>query len=453
VLTLESVRPSTAIDVQLSVGYRSGDSNSTQYEIEARVYDINGQPIVGERVDFTGSRGSLSSSWGSTSSVGIAQTILTVTSTGDTTVTATARGIQAATSFLAQVGGSGASAMTAIKKFTLTGAVYGLAYSPDCSVLIAAGYGGGVKAWNTSDWSLKWSQTTTSGNASQVSISPNGQKVLVAQQDGTDIFDVSNGAYNCTATVPSGDESINATFTSDTTFNRTGKPTSTGISTMFRHSSLCLANGATIFTTPSADDWHPHAHMDYNAAKGWVALVSSGAFLYVNNASSGALVRQETMSSSSSRGHDADFNSDGSKLLALGYSTIKLFNTSNWSFSTYSPPSLGANGYFGAKLIDSDSKFAVAGTGKLEVLNLSGGATLRTADISGEGYEIDWCQSRAEMAVGTSAGTVEIFRPLAPPDTQGPVISVSVPSEGFSTNGTSIVTSGRVTDQTDVASF
>jgi pimeloyl-ACP methyl ester carboxylesterase len=450
-LALESTTPPNNLSVQLSIGYRNGGAGSTTYEVEAYVANPNGTPVIGERVDFTTSRGSLSASWNSTAVTGIAQTLLTVTTSGDTTVTATARGTTAATSFNAQIGTIGA-VMAPVREYSLTGEVYGLAYAPDCSALVAADYNGNVRAWNTSDGSQRWSATTNDNRAGQVSVAPAGARVLVAHDGGVDTFSMSNGALNCTASAASGDEAINAVFSSDSTFLRTGDGSSTIAAQMYRHSSLCQATGSPIFT-PAGDDFQHNAHLDFSSQKNWAAVVSHNGQLYVRSASSNSSVFTDTMSSGSSRGHDTDFNADGSKLLAVGWGPIKYYNTSTWSFTSYSAPYLGADGVFGAKLIDGDSKIAVAGNGKIEILNVAGGGSYRQAVINGEGLEIDWCPSRSELAVGTSGGSVQIFRPFEPLDSAAPVISVTAPENGLTTNATSVVSTGRVTDASAISSF
>ena len=96
------------------------------------------------------------------------------------------------------------------------------------------------------------------------------------------------------------------------------------------------------------------------------------------------------------------------------------------------------------------------GQGRVEVVDLSGGASIRYGDVSGNAVEMAWNPVTEELAVGTSSGNLYIFEPLEAPipvDVTGPTIAVNHPTDGSSTNDPSLTTTGRVTDATGVAGF
>lgn len=451
VLPLEIAAPTSDITVHFAVGFAGGTSSSSDFELETLVVDAGGAPIVGEHVTFTASRGSLLSTSCNTGPTGVCDVTLRVTSSGEVTATATARGVTTATTFYAQVGLPSCSDMVPVRTLTMGSAeAQGVAYSPDGTVLVASDWNGNVKAWNTSDGSLKWSKTTRDNRATHVSMSPDGTKVLVNHDDGQDVFSVSNGSLICSADIASGEEAVNGVFVSNTSHFHGSDGTSTNPPQLYRHASLC-GGGSSVMTMPGSDDFQEDGHMDFSSAKNWIAFGSHEGNLYVRNASTGGSVRTEAVTAGSDDGFDVDFSADGSKLLAVGWRVVKVYNTSSWSASGYNASTLG-DWIYGAKFIDGDSKIALGGRGQVEILNAVGGSCFRKATINGYGLEIDWSASRKEMAISTSTGRVQIFKPLEF-DIQPPVISIFTPTANQQTNQSALTTTGHVEDNYSVTVF
>ena len=442
-LPLEILNPNADLNISQSVGFVGGDDGSSQYEVEAVVTNTSGAPIPGERVEFTTSRGNLSVDHNFTGTTGIADTHLSVTSSGDVTVTANAGNESVATTFFAQVGSPPNAQMFPVRTFTLADEIMGISYTPAGDALIAGDYSGNVTAWNTADWSLRWTATTADDRASEVSVSPDGTYVLQAHDDGVDIFNVANGSLVCSVTNPDS-KGINGTFTSNSSYFDSSFPHG------FRHTSLC-SSGSTFFTMPGSDDFDRRSRMGYTPQRGLVAAGSAEGNVYVWN-TSGSLVRTEILTSGRNDGGDVAFSSTGGSLAAVGWRTAKIYNTTSWSSSSYTPQQLGDD-LWGVSFLDNDDKFAIGGVGKVEVLSVTGGSSFRVGDVSGSAWEMSWSPQRQELAVGTSGRKVYIFKPLDPVDSQPPIINISHPPEGFVTNEAALTTTGRVTDATGVASF
>ncbi len=438
---------STNINVSLAIQPQQIGQTSSTYRIEARVTDLAGVPIGNERVDFTTSAGTLSTDWDITgSSTGTASTNLTVTSSGNVLVTATARGVPATTVFYAQVGAPPGNTITPVRSFSLgTAHVWGLEFSPDGSVLIAGNENQVLTAWNTSDWSERWSVTAEEDNGAQVSISPDSTKVLFTNRDGTELFQVSDGAQLCGGTVvnPIG-RGIKATFTSNSTYIDTGR-----VELMF-HSSLC-DTGLTKDNIDPDQFWEYSRLAHYSDGQGTnlVVTVSRDGFLHRWNGFTGNPIGSP-ISVAGDDGGDASFSSDGSALVALGFETVKVFDTSTWSAQSFIAAAL-TDEYYGATFLDNDTKIAIGAAGKMEILNYPSGTSFAVANIPGSALEIDWNPSTEELAVGTRGGGVLIFKPL---DFDPPVITLtSPPGDNFATNMGQLTTTGTVTDASGIASF
>ena len=445
--------PSPTLNVALTVGYFSGDAGSSTYEVEAYVTNQSGQVVIGQQVDFTTTAGTLSRSRDFTTTAGIAQARLTVNSSGSVTVTGKAGTTTAGTSFFAQVGTPACAPMTPVRSLTF-GATesYGVAYTPDGNVLIASGYNGNVRAWNTSDWQTRWSTTTRDNRAVQVSTSPDSSLVLVNHDDGQDVFAVSNGTRSCALDLPTGEESLNGCFISSSAHFHASDGTSTNLPQVYRHGSLC-ATGSSTFTMPGGDDFQHEGHMDFSGpGRNLVAVGSHDGDVYVFNAGSGSLVRSEVLTGGSNDGFDVDFSADETKLLAVGWRTVKIYNTTTWAYTSYSTQNVG-DWVYGARFLDNDSKIALGGEGVVEIQLAAGGACYRRATVPGNAVEIDWSASRAELAVATSSGAIQVFRPFDPPDLQPPILNITHPPAGFATNSSALVTTGRVTDANQISSF
>lgn len=458
ILQLDAVAPSNAIQVQLSVGYTGGSETLAEYELEARVLDDDGEPIFGEPVTFTTTHGGLEGTSAQsvtrqTGPTGVADAALRVTEEVLVTVTATARGVTSATSFTVQLGTVSAEIFPVRTLTGFTDDVYGVEFSPDGSLLVAADYDGNVRAWNTSGWSLRWSTTTDDDRASQVSFNPSGTKVLVGHDDAVDVFSATNGSRDCSASLGggSGEEAVSAVFVSDSAFFHVSNGGSSTDPGFYRHGSLC-GSGSLERTLANGDYFNIAAHMDYSDEHNWVAIGSDDGELYVLDASTGSTVHDGSIVSGANEAYDVDFSTDSSRLLAVGWQVIKVFNTTSWSTQSFNAPGLGDD-HYGAVFLDADSKIAIGGAGKIEILSASVGTTVRTGTVSGNAWEMAWSSALERLAVGTSSGQVLVFDPLAPLDSQPPIISVFAPSEGSSTDEDSVSTSGSVTDATAVSSF
>jgi len=455
-LTIESIgasaivpvaiyNPNGNLTIALSVGFISGSTSEATYEIEALVTNENGLPVSGQRVDFTASQGALSTDHDFTGPTGIADTRLTVNASGDVTVTADADGILAATTFHAQVGEPMVETMIVKQSFPFGDEVLGVAYTePDGNILIAGDYDGTIKAWNTADWSLRWMNAASDDRASQVSISPDGTKVLMAHREGVDVFNVDNGNFLCSVSNAES-RGIHGAFIGNDSFFETS------FYTLYRHSSIC-GNGVNRYTLPEDHEFQGDGHLDFDPIKGRLAATTDEGRLFVWD-TGGNLVTQQQIGSSQNA-YDTDFSQDGSKLIVAGglNGLLKSFNTTTWTSSSITAQNVGSHAY-STVFIDMDRKIAVGGVGKVEVMPASGGASTRIGNISGNAFEMAWNQEREELAVGASGNTLYIFKPLEPIDRQDPIITVSAPQEGIETNQPTMKTSGSATDNVAVVTF
>lgn len=445
--------PSSNFAVTLAVFFQNGDASASNYEVEATVRTVEGQPIVGERVDWTTTRGSLANVWSSTASTGIAQTHLTVTNSGATSVIATVRGVQFTTTFQAQVGTSGSGPMVPVRQLTVgSAAVYGLTWAANGSILVAADYNGSVRAWDAATGGVLWSATASDNNVGQVAASPDGSRILVGNSDGFDVYQATNGQVLATVDfVPSADRIVNSALLSNTTFIRNDRRS------LFTHGSLSSA-GSSVYTVPTADDdFDFSGRMAWSPSRSWVAAVNSSGVIFVNSSSNGSLVRREDMGSgSAARGAgDTAFDSTSSRLLATAFNTIRVYDLTagTWTYVSYTAQGLGNNEKLGATFLDNDNKLAIGGGGKVEVLSRLDGSSFRLGTVPGWAWEIAWNQSRQELAVGSDSGSVTIFQPLAPVDSSAPGINVSTPIDQAVTFASAVTTAGQVSDASAISTF
>ena len=446
VVPIDFTHPSSDISIAISVGFVSSTGSSSEYELEAQVLDNLGAPIPGENVEFTASSGTLSDTDCNTGPTGVCDVDLTVTSSGTVTVTAEARGVISATSFFAQVAPPVGVEIFPTRSFTMADQVWGLDFSPDGSTLVATDRDGFVKAWNTSDWSVKWSGVETADDKNvQTSISPDGTRVLVTHSDGVDIFNTSNGSLICEVAGPNNEKRLGGTFVNNTVHYATND------FTLFRYGSLCNSQTA-VYTIPAGDNFEVRGRLAYSAGVDLLAGSTQSGNLLVFDGGSGSLVRNTPITAGNDDGGDVAFNSTGSELLAVGWRTAKIFNTSGWSFRSLNPQNLSDNRW-GAAFLDNDTKVAIGAGQKIELLDAGSGVGYRVGSISGAAYEIAWNQATEELAVGTTANTIYIFEPLAPSDNFAPVIEIHQPTPGAVTNDPNLVTTGTLTDDSTIASF
>jgi len=439
--------PNADLNISISVGYMSGSGSTTTYGLEAVVTNGSGSPVSGERVDFLTTSGNLSVGYDFTGPTGVADVNLTVSSSGSVTVTASAGGNQTATTFYAQVGGGDPPQMMPTQIFVMDDDVNGVDFSPDGATLVAGSYGGDLKAWSTSDYSSKWSTTTTDDRLGQVSVSPNNTYVMAEMDDGSEIHYLSNGNYYCVGG-NADSKGIIGTWTSNSAY------LGTSFEHIYRHSSVCATGALTSYQPDSGSGFERASHMDFNDDKSWVALNTDEGDLLVLN-SSGSLVTKIDLTASSDNAFDTSFSSNGSRLAGVAYGVAKVYNTSTWSATSYAPPNMSDFKY-SVVFIDNDTKIAFGGQGRVEVVDLSGGASIRYGDVSGNAVEMAWNPVTEELAVGTSSGNLYIFEPLEAPlpvDITGPTIAVNHPADESSTNDPFLTTTGRVTDATGVAGF
>jgi len=443
------VDPTPGMNVQPTVGFSHGTSSYSVYDVGAAVTDAFGDPVPYQDVTFGFSPPS-AGYWQDFNSCdtgpgGTCNVDLVVTTAGEITITANAGASLGATTFTAYIGDPGSQILDPYRSFNLTGEIYGVEFTPDGSTLVASNYSTDtLYAWYTSNWAQRWTAPTDDNRPGQVSIDPTtGTYILVGTDNGTDIHQVSSGAFSCTGANTEGKGILGAWMSSSSYFG-------TGWETVYRHITVCGAGSATNDQMPAGHGFERAGHMDFTPQKNLFAACSDNGSMFVWN-TSGNLVTQQAVASSANA-YDTDFSIDGNKLVAVGWQTTKVFNTTTWTSTSYSAQSLGDD-KFAVKFIDGDSKLAVGGTGKVEILNISDGSSFATANVSGDAVEMAWNPSTEELAVGTTAGWVYVFRPLEPPDTAPPLINITYPSEGAVTNDSTIVTTGRVTDGTSVAEF
>ncbi|MBK9968478.1 MAG: SUMF1/EgtB/PvdO family nonheme iron enzyme [Holophagales bacterium] len=452
IIPIEIVDPNADARIQLSVGYQGSNSGGTTYSVQAFVTHQDGSPVSYAWVTFGTSAGILRNSDGDegtsgideqAGSLGVATVSLTVAASGAVTVTGRYGGSTAATTFTAQVGGTVGGVITPDRTLgSGAGTIFGLAYTPDGSRLIA-GRSGALTAWNTSGYSEAWFIVPQNSTGNEVSVSPSGGLVALATSRGAEVRNVSNGSYSCNAAVSDPLTAQLLTWTSNSSL------ASAGIRHAFLHPGSCIAG------TPFADvAFDARGRMDFSAARGLIAACSQDGYLYVWN-TSGSQVRKENIVAGYDA-YDAAFSSDGAKVAAVGFidsPIVKVFNTTTWAATSYMAQNLGSRWIYAATFLDNDTKLAVGGDSSIEILNVADGSSFAHAAVSGKIYEMDWNPSTGELAAAGVSGYVYLFRPLAPPDTAGPVISVTTPAENHATNQSSVLTSGLVTDQTGVASF
>jgi len=444
--------PSADIHVRVSVGFHSGGASYSKYDIGAQVTYSDGSPVPYQDVTFEFSPSNVGS-WDDydncdTSAGGSCDVVLTITQEADVMVIATAGQAVGSTTFHAYIGDPGGVELTPVQTFSLTWDVYGVDFSPDGNTLVAAGEYRDLRAWNTSDWSQKWAVTTSETRIYQVSISPDNSYVAVAGDDAVEIRDLTDGSFYCIAENPD-DEALLVHWTSSSSI------ASTSYDRAFRHTSIC-GTGIPYPPLPSGHMFEEPAHLDFfdsGGGTGLIAACTDEGDIFVWN-TSGALVHQDNVASGSPA-LDTDFSSDGTRLAAVGYGAVKVFNTSGWSSTSYPAQALDGR-HYGLTYIDNDTKLAVGGDNKIEIINLADSSSFAVANVVGSAFEMAWNPSTEELAVGTELEKVYIFRPLEPPeppDVLPPLINVTYPSDGAVTNTPTITTTGLVTDGSSVSEF
>jgi hypothetical protein len=275
-----------------------------------------------------------------------------------------------------------------------------------------------------------------------VSINPVSTYAAVMNSDGVEIRNLANGAFYCQGT-NADSKGVLGHWISSTSY------VETSWNHVYKHSSVCAA-GALIVTLPTDYDFEVQGHLDYSSTRNWIAACNDEGTMIVWNTAGGQITEQSVAPMQNA--YDTDFSADGSKLAAVGEDAIKVFNTSNWTSTSYSAQALGPD-KFAVKFIDGDSKLAVGSQYKIEIVNVVGGASFAVADVDSRAFEMAWNPLTEELAVGTESGTVYVFRPLVPPDAVPPLISVTYPANGAITDDPNLTTTGRVTDQTAVSAF
>jgi pimeloyl-ACP methyl ester carboxylesterase len=446
IVPIEIVDPSSGINVDVTVGFLYGTETESHYDVAVALTDDAGDPVAYQTVDFDFSPGHVGYWPGpgscSTGPGGTCSEELVITVEGEVVVTATAGSATGGTTFYAYINPGPPDPLSLKQQFSIGGRVYGVDFSPDGSTLVASnGNGDWVFAWNTSDWSTKWSTATSDNDADQVSVSPGGIYFMVATDDGGEVRRLTDGGLHCAGSISDSSGAILGAWTSPSSY------VTTSFDHVFRHSSMC-ASGSLIADQPaSGDGLERRSHVDYSPDRGWFAVGTDEGTVYVWTAS-GTEVTTRTVSPNTNA-HDVDFNGDGSELAAVGWNAVKVFNTSTWSSTSISAPHLGDQKYSVA-FIDNDSKLAIGAHSRIEVVNMSDGSSVATADVSGRALEMAWNPSSNELAVGTDSGYVYVFGEC---DSNPPLISVTVPSDGQVTDETPLTTTGLVTDETEIVVF
>ena len=447
ILPIEILDPSANMNVQVTVGFTYGTSTYSRYDVGVVLTDDQGLPVPYQTVDFGFSPQS-SGSWQygidscSTSAGGSCDVVLIITVEGEITVLATAGQASGTTTFYAYIGEPSSTPLVPLHTFTLNYDSFGVDFSPDGTTLVAAGDNRDLRAWNTSDWSQKWAVTMQENNLDQVSISPTNTYVAVAADDGVEVRHLSDGSFYCLNGNADG-TSVLAHWTSNTSYAETSWEK------VYRHTSVC-ATGTQIATMPADHGFEEPSHLDYCPSRGWIAACTDEGTMFVWNTSGGLITQQGVAPGSNA--YDTDFSSDCSKIAAVGTGAVKVFNTSTWASTSYSAQALGTDKW-AVKFIDNDTKLAVGGLDKIEILDVVGGSSFAIGDVDFRAVEMAWNPTTEELAVATESGKVHVFRPLVPPDTLSPLINITYPQNGMITDEPSLTTNGRVTDQTGVSVF
>jgi hypothetical protein len=437
--------PSGGTQVTLTASWSSANSSSTTYRIEARVTNASGSPLAGQRVDFSAApsgMGTISAPpYGNTGIYGTVAVSFTATTPGVVTLTGTSSGVSGAVTINAQIGTGSGGTMVG-RSLPIGGTVYGVAYSPDGNTLIASSINGTVQAWRTSDYSQIWSGNHGFTRAYQVSISPDSQRVLIGRNTSRfEVCQVSDGVSVCQPSI-SDSVGFHGAWASNSSFMTTSNVS------VFSHGSTCASG-----TKRATLNFIEPSHMDCSVALNRCAAGAEDGLLHVWT-SDGATEVFSTLINPSGGASDTSFSTDGSRLAVVSYGVIRMFNTSGWTaLPDFTAPNVGLQ-RFSVVFIDNNTKLAVGGAGTIEILDVATGQSLKTgAYPGGKVYEMSWNAATNELAAGGVGGTVMVFRPLEPPDTAGPTISVSTPGDGTTTLATSVLTTGRVTDQTAVTTF
>lgn len=441
--------PPGSYNIQIAISFDDAGPDFTRYTVEAFVTDAStGNPAVGVNVFFATTFGTFNDTSDFTNAYGKAEQDLTITSSGQVTVTVQAGSSQQSTTFYGQVGDEPAPTMLPEAQLSTEENISGLAVTPDGSRFAVGTYGhsGTLRCYSndTGNWSQAWYKRAGSGDLADldiegaVDINADGTKVLVATDDGTKVFAVATGTKQ---TLSKNRYSILSHWYGNYCFD-------TDDTRLIRVSASFV--DTTIFTLPSGHLFDWKGDLDYTSANGgMVAVGTDSGHLYVRS-TSGASIFSD-LSGNDAYCYGVAFSSDGTKLAAafLEDDTIKVYNTSGWSsqlINLRNPSSVC--------FLDNDTKLAIGGDGKVVIYSLGvGGYTkFREASVSGVVYEMCWCQATQRLFVGTHVGQVYIFRPLFD-DTIDPIINVSHPPNNYVTNDTSINTTGTVSDNDGVSAF
>jgi Metallo-peptidase family M12/Glucodextranase, domain B/Divergent InlB B-repeat domain len=438
--------PAGAGFVTVLASYFRGDASSTTYTITAVVKHADGTSVPYPWVDFSATSGAPASTRVQGAVDGSASFELTITLSGDVTVTATSGGVTGATSFLGQVGGAG-TAMVPVRTLLTSDNSYGVEFSPDGTKLIAAReLARTVQAWTTSSWSSIWSQTT--GNyPMQVSVASTGNLFALATAQGVEIRSTTTGGKSCQA---------NSTSTRFVKVRGSGgmasiQATTNTQFTVVIHPSTCSGGSPGPSQPPANEVFDLEANLAYAASKDMFAAASSIGDLWVWSGIGNLVTKQVLVDGY--RGTDVAFSPDGSMLAAGAYGAFKVYNTSTWTARDY-PVAEAGQKKTAVTFIDNGTKMAIGGLGGgLAIVDVASGATLRTATLPGSPITLAWNEATKDLAVSITNGGLVIFRPLDPPDTAGPLVSVAAPAQNQVTNQASVTTTGVVSDQTGVSTF
>lgn len=290
------------------------------------------------------------------------------------------------------------------RSFSFPSQVLGVAYSPDETALAAVDLEGHIKVWNPSNWALRWSGTTSKDRASQVSFSPDGSRLLVTHDDGVDIFAVSDGSLVCPVENPDS-KGINGAFASADTYF------STSFFQLFLHSNLCH-EGTLVFTS-SEGDFQREACMAFDSSLNAVSATTSHGALFVWDALTGSLLTQQWVIEDANA-FDMCFNETGSRLLVVGYDTVKIFHTDDWTSESFSTSILTFPQRYSACLMDHDSSMAIGGYHAMAVIDIKTGFTRGFHHATGRFTAMSWSETHWQVAMGldTIPGALLIAEPF-----------------------------------------
>jgi hypothetical protein len=412
IVELDVLHPAGDVELGLTIYSHSRVEGATQeYTAIATVLNDEGQPVEGfPHVYFSTSRGTPTSGSSQASSTGTAYWDFTVEESGFTTVTAEISNSSRSITFFAHTGSINSIELHPARSLSFSSNVRGLQYTQDGSILIALPERNGhnLYAWSTSDYLRIWSQEAA-GRMGGLNISPNDQYLIFGDRFGYDVRRVSDGERICRRDNPDG-WGVLAAWTS----HDGSSHLHTSREVIYRSTSRC-GSSQTASAQPRffENEWNGfdyEYHMAQRADATQTAVLTRQAELIVMNSVGQEIHRNVGRMD---HGYVANYSQSGNRLVTGGDQTLKLWNTETWVDQAVVPRTLQGR-HYSAVFIDNDSKLAIAGHGKFEIIDLESRETLFHGDLPTRAFAAAWNPHTEELAFGTDNNEVLIFKPLEP---------------------------------------